>query len=419
MKIVKNNKPDIQEEWKSKGEKYAREINEMIAFGEKNGWENWSGNEAGDTRGNLAEEVIRLLKLANIENNVARFRDNFPPAHAPIATLLDEYAQSIEQLHFINDQNIVFLTGTAYQKRRAYILTNDQTLELDQNIIAIGKSKRNNIFAVATERKISIFKGWEGECIKEFILQGTFKSGITELIPFNDGNKLLLTTSEGIYLLSGNEQKLIHPIHQENEDDGSSDIDMENATLSNDNQYIVVGDQCYDHRILDSNGNTLGSIGPQSSYPHFCLFSIDDDQLITNSCHFYNGVTIGVDSDKFNGVKIEAYTESDDYNIIDAGMRVYAGLATKNYYVLGDAYGYIKAFDKNGNKIWEHFLGSTISGMAISDDHQILWVGSYGGILHKILLGKGNRDKHTIGNGNHYEEFRLLIWKNEPQIWKW
>jgi hypothetical protein len=95
MKIVKNNKPDIQEEWKSKGEKYAREINEMIAFGEKNGWENWSGKEAGDTRGNLAEEVIRLLKLANIENNVARFRDNFPPAHAPIATLLDEYAQSI------------------------------------------------------------------------------------------------------------------------------------------------------------------------------------------------------------------------------------------------------------------------------------------------------------------------------------
>ncbi|SEG71817.1 hypothetical protein [Sphingobacterium lactis] len=417
--FFKKNKPDVREEWNAKGEQYAKEINEMVEFGEKNGWENWKGKEPEDKRDHLAEEVIRQLKLANLENRVERFRNDFPPSHAPLISFLEKQAQSIEQLHFINDQKIVFLQGTAYQKRQAYILNNDQILELDINIKAIGKSKQDNIFAIATESKISTFKGWEGELIREFILNVTAKIGITELIPFNDGNKLLIVTSEGIYLVSENEEKLIHPLNEGNEEEWSSNIDMENATLSNDNTYIVVGDQCYDHRILDANGNTLGSIGPQSSYPHFSLFSKDDSQLITNSCHFYNGLTIGIDSDRFIGVRIEEYSESDDYKIIDEEMRVYVGLATSDYYILGDAYGNIRAIDKNGKKIWRHFLGSTISGMTISDDEQSLWIGTSGGILHKLRLGKGHRDKHTIGNGNHYEDFRLLIWKNEPQIWKW
>lgn len=419
IKFFKKNKPDIQEEWNLKGEHYAKEINEMIEFGEKNGWENWKGKEAVDKRDHLAEEVIQKLRQANIENNVERFRCDFPPSHAPLISFLEKQAQSIQQLYFISDQKIVFLTGTAYQKRQAYLLNNDQVILLDNNIDAIGKSKQNNIFAIASANKIATFKGWDGELINEFTLNETADLGITELIPFNDGNKLLIVTSQGIYLVAKNEEKLIHPINEENEEDWSPHLDMENATLSNDNSFIVVGDQDFDHRILDSNGNTLGSIGPQSSYPHFCLFSKEDDQLITNSCHFYNGVTIGINSDKLMGVNIEAYTESEDYTMIDEQMRVYVGLATHNYYILGDAFGNIGAIDKNGKKICRHFLGSTISGMAISDDEQTLWVGSSSGILHKLKLGKGHRDTHTIGNGNHYEEFRLLIWKNEPQIWKW
>lgn len=292
-------------------------------------------------------------------------------------------------------------------------------MELDSEIRSIGKSKLGNVFAIATKNKISLFKNWNGDLIKEFILNATKDFAITELIPFNNGSKLILVSSEGIYLISDKEEKLIHPTNEDNEEDWEPNIDMENAALSIDNAFIVAGDQSYDHSIMDSNGNKIGRIGPQSSYPHFCLFSKDDEQLITNSCHFYNGITIGVDSNKLNGIEIEAYNESDDYTIIDKEMRVYSGVATSNYYILGDAYGYIKAYDKNGKTIWRHFLGSTISGMAISDDEKTLWVGSYSGMLHKLYLGKGHRDEHVIGNGNHYEEFRLLIWKDEPQIWKW
>ncbi|WP_426790673.1 hypothetical protein [Sphingobacterium sp. WOUb80] len=417
--FFKKNKPDIQEEWNAKGEQYASEINKMVEFGKKNGWDNWKGEEPQDNRDHLANEILNLLRAANLNQKTEQFRESFPPAHAPFIPFLEKQGQSIEMLHFIDKQKIAFLTGTSYQKRQAYILDNEKLLELEDNITAIGKSKRGNIFAIAVPGKISTYNGWEGTLIGEFILKETAEFGITELIPFNDGRKILLVTSEGIYLIDKDAEKLIHPLNENNDEDWSSNIDMENATLSNDNTFIVAGDQCYDHTIMDAEGTTLGNIGPQSSYPHFCLFSHDDAQLITNSCHFYNGITIGIDTVKLKGINIEPYSESDQYNVIDDNMRVYVGIAIDDYYILGDAYGYIKAIDKNGKKLWQHFLGSTISGITASDDGLTLWAASCSGMIHKLLLGKGHRDKHTIGDGNHYEDFRLLIWKGESQPLKW
>src|SRR5689334_21537412 len=99
-------------------------------------------------------------------------------------------------------------------------------------------------------------------------------------------------------------------------------------------------------------------------------------------------------------------------------MRVYAGLSTADYYILGDAYGYIRAIDKQGNKLWRHYVGSTVYGMAMSDAGTTLWVGAYSGNLHKLKLGV-RQDEHTIGNGNHREEFRLILWRDEPKPLFW
>ncbi|MBL7919461.1 MAG: WD40 repeat domain-containing protein [Bacteroidia bacterium] len=417
--LFKKEKKDIQEEWNKEGERYASEVLEMQKFGETHGWENWKGKEPEDKRDHLAEEIIHLLKKANNENKIEEFRRNFPPAHSPLISIIEKKSQSIEQLYFIENQKIVFLVGTAYQKRQAYLLNNGDVLELDSSIRVIGKSNRGNVFAIAIENKITTFQGWEGSIIKEFKLSALAGIGITKLIPFNNGLKILVVTSEGIYIISENDENMICPVNDNNDNDWTSNIDMENATLSNDNEYIVVGSQDSDHIIFDKNEKRIGSIGPQSSYPHFCLFSKNDDQLITNSCHFYNGITIGVDGKKLNNINIEAYQENGDYLVLDEEMRVYVGLSTSEFYILGDAYGYIRAFDKQGNKVWKHFLGSTISGIAISNDEKTLWIGSFSGMLHKLQLGKGHRDKHTLGTGNHYEEFRLIIWRDEDKILKW
>jgi len=411
----KKKTPDnVKEEWNRLGSKYAAEVNEMVEFGEKNGWENWKGKEPKDKRDHLADEVFRLLKEANKNDSIEEFRKDFPPAHTPLIKFFESKGQSIEQMQFVENEKIVFLTGTSYQERHAYILNEEKIIELDSSIIGFGKSKKNNVFAIASENNIVTTQGWEGDIIKTFELIKTKELGITSLIPFNDGLKILATTSEGIYIISSNGETMIHPEPDSGDEEWGSSIDMENATLSNDNRYIVVGDQCSDHRILSENGKEIGKVGPQSSYPHFCLFSADDQQLITNSCHFYNGITIGVSTDEIDGLAVKAYEENENYITIDDGMRVYVGLSTKNLYILGDAYGYIKAFNKKGECVWRHFLGSTIGGIAISDDEKTLWVGSCTGMIHKLKLGKGHRDDHTLGNGNHYEEFRLILWKEEP-----
>lgn len=113
-----NSIESIQKEWNEKGEKYAREINEMVEFGEKNGWENWKGDDPQDLREHLSESILQLLKEANLNNTVSTFREQFAPSDTAYFSILKEKGQSIEQLHFIDNQKIIFITGSAFQKNK-------------------------------------------------------------------------------------------------------------------------------------------------------------------------------------------------------------------------------------------------------------------------------------------------------------
>jgi hypothetical protein len=409
----------LQTEWNMKGQSYAQAINAMIVFGETHGWDNWKEEEPIDDRALLASEILSLLRKANKEGKIDEFRTLFPPAHTPFLNNTQEQGQCIENLCYISDDKIAFVIGTAYEKRKAYVLTNRKVERLRDSIQSIGKSHQNDIFAIAENRSVTTYKGWEGKRIAAFRLPPINDLPITQLIPFNDGLSVLLISSEGIYLLTTHGNTMLHPVPDPEDAEWSSYIDMEHAALSNDNSYIVVGDQCSEHRILNRHGEQIAEIGPQSSYPHYALFSKDGQQVLLNSCHFYNGTTIGVPTDNIYGLKIAAVTKDDRYTVIDDNCRVYAAIATSSYYIIGDAGGNIKAFDKTGKKLWRYFLGSTITGLTISDDEKTLWAASCSGIVHKLILDIGQRDDHTIGTGNHYEAFRIIFWKNEqqPLIW--
>jgi WD40 repeat protein len=409
----------LQQEWDNLGKTFANDINKMVEFGETHGWENWKGKEPSDNRDHLASEVLSLLREANSTGKTEEFRKMFSPAHAPFISILEKQGQSIENLCVISDDSIAFVVGSSYEKRQAYVLTGKTVEPLSNQIESIGKSHQNRIFAVAEAKKVTTYKEWKGEIIAEFQLPDDSALPISQMIPFNDGLSVLLISSEGIYLLGAAGSSMIHPVPDPEDEEWTSDIDMEHAALSFDNKLIAVGDQDSEHRILNSDGVGIAEIGPQSSYPHYALFSKDGEQVILNSCHFYNGTTIGVPTADIHGLKIEPYTEDDRYTVIDEDCRVYAAVATADYYILGDAGGYVKAFSKDGRKLWRYFLGSTISGMSISEDEKTLWVASYAGIIHKLKLDAGKRDEHTIGTGDHHEEFRIIFWKEEqkPLIW--
>jgi len=426
-------KAEWQKEWNEKGEKYAKAVNDMVAFAEVHGWDAYKGEDPVDEREGvtqLCEAVFELLKKANERGETAKFRADFPPSNVIFDKKLRKKLRDIDQICPLGGENVLFIASNDDGKT-LYLLEGDRVSEVADDVIAVGKSKRNEIYALLRRGEIELVKGYDGKGGGEPIAKFSHNVELTydeaEILPFNDGSKVLLSCHDGIFLISQSGAKLIHPIYEDGQlyedDDGNAAlyIDMANAALSSDNALIVAGEQCGDHVLMDSEGERLGSIGSQSSYPHFCLFSADDTQLITNSCHFYNGVTIGVDRAALKrGLEVEAYSYDEEgeknFTLIDDAMRVYAGVATQDFYILGDAYGYIKAVGKDGRKIWHHYLGGTIKSMALSDDGSVLFVGTYGGRLHKLRLGAG-QDSHTIGNGNHKEEFRLIAY--EDKIYRW
>lgn len=416
---------ELSKEWIEKGVTYVKAINRLNHIYETTPWEELKGNEPEEPkeeREPFAEKVIELLREANHNGTIDTFREKFPPAHAPfINPFLNKNGQNISHLKFVEDNNIVFTIGI---EKQAYFLKNDKVERLNEAICGIGKSHQNGIFAIATDETITLRKGWQGEIIQTFERKETKGLSVSDLLPFNNGSQVILVTPSGIFLINNKLEKLILPDfdaddYDEEEKAWRLNLSMENATISHNNKFIVVGSQDDDHKVLDNNGQYIGYVGTASSYPHFCLFSKDDEQLISNSCHFYNGVTIGVHQTDFEGMAIEPYDTDDGYITLDENMRVYHGLATTQYYILGDANGYIRAIDKSGKALWKYFLGSTINGMTISDDEQTLWVACYSGIIHKLLLNKRQRDNHVIGNGQHFEEFRLLFWREETQVFKW
>ena len=432
----------LKKEWNEKGEKYAKAVNDMVAFAEAHGWDAYKGEEPVDERAHLGEAVFELLKEANERGETEKFRADFPPSNIIFEECKDEAGNAgekdkvgdklgnVDQICPLGGENVLFIASNDDGKT-LYLLEGDRVSEVVKGVIAVGKSKRNEIYALLRRGEVELIKGYDGKDGGEPIAKFSHDVELTydeaEILPFNDGKKVLLSCHDGIFLISQSGAKLIHPIYEDGQlyedDDGNAAlyIDMANAALASDNELIVAGEQCGDHVLMDSEGERLGCIGAQSSYPHFCLFSADDTQLIANSCHFYNGVTIGVDRAALTqGVDVEAYSYDEDgeknFTLIDDAMRVYAGVATRDFYILGDAYGYIKAVGKDGRKIWRHYLGGTIKSMALSDDGSVLFVGTYGGRLHKLRLGAG-QDSHTIGNGNHKEEFRLIAY--EDKIYRW
>ena len=138
---------DLQHEWYTLGEKYAVEVNALLDFSEKNGWSQWNGEEPEDKRDHLADSVIQLLRLANEDRLVDEFRRLFPPAHTPLIAYFEEKGQSIEQLLFVEEDKIVFVVGTPFQKRQAYLLNGKSLNKLDGSIEAVGKSKQNSVFS--------------------------------------------------------------------------------------------------------------------------------------------------------------------------------------------------------------------------------------------------------------------------------
>lgn len=437
-------KKDIQKEWKTKTIEFASSVNSFVERGLRNDWDNAGPEPEDNDREKLVPKLIKEIRKANQEGDLSKLREDWPLAHSPLIPELEENGQSIPVVSILDDGRIVARIGAHYNQ--GYVVEiNDLSVKVLDGVGFFGRCPNRKYFAYALEEGVCVTKGWLGEQVSFFSYpKGTEgipagfkvsklkeKPTPSQLIPFPDGTKVLFVSAEGIFVLAATETVRLLPTLESMkehfewlkdeypEDELSMNLDMEHGAVSPDGKLIAIGSQDSSHLVFDDSYQLVGDVGNQSDYPHYAIFSKNGEMIAFNSCHFYNGTTVGVPTKLLPGLKTEPYEENDKTPILEDVARVYAGVYRHNEFIIGDANGYLRAFGLDGKDHWQHFIGSSVGDIDISQDESTLVCSTYAGFISILDLDTGQRKEYEIGNGEHTESRRWLFWKNEerPLVW--
>ncbi|AZS14595.1 PQQ-binding-like beta-propeller repeat protein [Paenibacillus lutimineralis] len=430
---------ELAMEWRQEGKRYAVDVNEFVRIGMESNWQQKQADPEEDKRHRLVGKVLKEIKAANETGNIAELRSQFPPATWPFSDIYQDKMQGVEPITIMLNGGILFQTSDSAQPQ---IYVADATsIEAFANIYSAGVSPDRKYVALADDKEIRVLaepdcklQGTVAARYKWAALQRQIKDilpqyesladdeiparSLIKMVPFENGQSLLLVSSGGTFLVEQEHVTLLHPDpatygDDEDEEDRYIGDAMMHGAVSPDNRWIAFGGQCSEHLLLDTKERVIHEIAPVSSYPHYCTFSLDSREVWFNACHFYNGETIKVPIAELTD---NAATVDKEWPSMDGDMRVYAAATVSNGQILGDAYGYLRLINSEGEEIWRYFVGSTISGLAVSADEALLAVGTYGGMLHFIDLQSGERDMYTIGNAPIQEMARWIIWKDEAPL---
>ena len=432
----------LSERWRKASLHYVTAMNAYVARGLSEGWEN-IGPEPEDNRAQLAEEVLNAVRRANRTGDTASLREMFPPAWSPFLSIIEQKGQSLAPMMWVDNYRIAMHVGATYEDG-PIVVVGDGIVE-QSRVLGFGRSPHATLFGLAFDDAIRVRSGWEGPTVavlqwpsgQEGLPPGydvkseIDKSHITQLVVFPDGKRVLLALREGVFVVSGSGATRLLPqpadytkhfewlLKEYPNDPLTLTIDMEHGAVSPHGDLVLAGCQVAKHLVFDSELKPIAAIGPFSEYPHFAWFSADGKLAAFNACHFYNGASIAVPVQELGGLDTDYYENHPSVRMLQEGARVYAAVARDDEFIVGDAWGYLRAFDLQGNFRWQHFIGSTISALDLSPDKQRLAVTSFAGFLCVLELHTGERDPFVIGTATHRELQRWLFWKGEDAPLRW
>ncbi len=361
--------------------------------------------EAENVEFEQVEEIIDLLKKANVEGEVDIFRKLFPPAHELLASKFGQLEMAISNVVLTEDDTILFRKGNEKEKGCLYYIKDNQIAAIQDGEFA-GISKDKQYIAISNRTGIGLYaKG--GKHLKTFrwpleAEENTKIYQVKTITPFWNGERILLVTVGGIFVLSDDESsQLVHPLDQDLEC-----LDMVHGDVSPREKFIVVGDQDSEHIVLDVARGYEESevVDTELSYADFALFNGDGSYVIMNSCQMYDGasVILGMDTDDIADVEIFA--------------RFSAGASCNKCFIVGDIFGNIYSINTDGTWNWSYYVGSTIKGIDISKDGKTLVVGTFAGMLHLLRL---EYEENGFEVKNITEVKRWIAWKGEEVVYEW
>ena len=446
FKFLKKDKlgETASQEWRRKTLAYTDAVNAFVEKGTRDGWENAGKEPDASGREHLVDTLLKALKKNQTTASFKSLRDQWPPAHAPLVSKLSEtHFQGIPAIALLDDGSIIVRSGMSYHDGSVFHIQSNKITKVP-NIDYFGQGPNKRFFATVKDSGISITDGWQGpetafcpwptglEDIPDGYDVEKFNAApsVEQIIPFPDGKRVLLISEDGIFVLTPAHARRLLPtleaqidfydyLKDEQPDDPlSMGLSMVHGAISHDGSMIAVGCQDGPHLVFDANYKLIGTVGHLSEYPHYAVFSRDDKIIALNSCHFYNGATIGVPTDLLGDYTSESYELADGQIELNTQDRVYAAVSTQNLFITGDAYGYIRGYDHQGKDVFKVFLGSSIGDIDISKDEKTLIASTYAGFIAKYDLEATQRAEFQIGTGEVLELERWMFWKNEKPL-KW
>ncbi|RQO80753.1 WD40 repeat domain-containing protein [Acidovorax sp. FJL06] len=420
-----------------------------------------------DPRQAAAPTVLQLARVVHQHADVdlgERFRQRFAFAPDAFVQRAANAGCFIGPVITLDDGRVLARVGAAYDDTAHWVAVQGPHHQPLPALRGLGRSPNRRIFAQSDGQQLTTHQGFGGPMIARFALPrgneglpphmpvapGPLGQRCDELIPFNNGQRVLLRNPTGIYLLTpaanggskdGDGVQRLHPQtfdedgpytwrkNQMDEEAGGQAVtvlalDMLHMALSPDERHIAVGDQDSSHILLDAQGTLVAEYDPQSSYPHHTAFSHDGTRLFANSCHLYWGSTLSVPLSPLaaqgpQDAPQHAPTDAEDLPTLDDRCRVYASATQPGLVVLGDADGYLHAIGDDGQALWRHHIGSTISGMDMAPDGGVLWAASYGGYLVRLERSEAGMDPYSIGTSPYVETSRWIFWSDEAGPLRW
>lgn len=437
----------LSAEWTEKTLTYAGGINAFVARGIASDWED-AGEAPDDKRdGVLGDKVVDIVREANDKGAWRELRAHFAPAHAPFAEKLDERASPMRNVFFVGEGRVVATHGTPWRPGGVAVYGFDgeceETDELD-GVLDVAASPDRRYFARLKSDHIVVTDGWDGAELcsvprprgDEGAPAGTEvlsdEAGLAavegmEVLPNGQGvaiatgRGVFVSTNFGVRRLSPDTATLEGKVREwDAESHGPYPLrtDMSHVAVHPSGEWIACGYQDSQHELRTIHGALVGEFGPlHSEYPHHAAFSPDGTRAIFNSCHFYNGVTSIGRMDELHSLRLGTYEEDARLLPLESGSRVYDSCFHKGTFLLGDAYGYVRAAKLNGDTAWQHFTGSTVGGVDVSPDGKQLAIATSAGFLSLLELSDETQAQQ-IGNGPFVERIRFVRWNDEP-VWRW
>jgi len=423
---------ELIHQWNADGRRYIRQLNALIAD-DREGRKTPKA-KAWPKEPRKLEAAEAIMTLAETTDREGRWRRDCPiadRAHEPFVDLLDNVCQNLNSVIILGPDEFLVRPGTtAFLPGPTLHLRGGGVRELP-GILGMATSRSHDLLLLAREDGFSVSRGLELPPIRHFPWpDGTLPTSVDCLRLSDDGLTIAFVLDKVWLGQAGDVAPVWTQVHPSDallaEIAGGFSDAMMHCALSPDGRFIAYGSQSYGHFIDRIEGvaavRRWAKIGYRSEYPHYAWFSDDGASAALNSCHFYNGATLGVRLSEIENVSTEPWEEDEHTTLLDHVLRVYAAVwlplgPEKDGFALAGM-SYLNIVSSDGTLRSSTHFGSSASSIDYCPKTGIVALGSYAGFLHVYDPNRQAESDQQIGYRPIHEVYRWVLWKDRaPFRW--